>query len=342
MNADPLIAEFSELFTPPTKGLPMHSLERFIHPPSPTGLGDAAISRCVYVARTNLPLGGGRVIPRGTVLEPGLIDDPRRLVGAKRVWAIDAEPLGFVLAAQAASHREGSATPRCQLRIVRELPRLWDPSFTVGAVLPFGVLPNTEELLLRGFLALEPVEEQSGDKAESGHPTREAQLHKVHSATRAESDQDEATNARARARVNSCAGTPHPGASVADSDEAEQGEQPHKPATNARTPARQSFPPDVRVAPSVAESTGHRGSRLRKARAWLQAALANGPRPAAELFDEADEALHSRRNIERACSELGVESFQEGRAWWKRLPEPDRQLGQTVHVYARAREGSTE
>lgn len=302
MNGQDLISEFSELFTPPTKGLPMHSLERFIHPPSPTGLGDAAIARCIYVARTDLLLGGGRVIPRGTILQPGQIDDPRGLVGARKVWAIDIEPLGFVLAVQAARPSELEAN--------RTVP---------------------------------------------GQSTREAQLHKVYSPTRAKSDQDKATNARAHPRVYSSAATTHPGGLVADPDEAEQSEQPNTPYTPTRAEGPEAQPPEpvhAREAAPDAEGekakSGHptreplRGARYLRARDWLQAALAEGPRLTSELLDEADEALHSQRNIERAASQLGVESYQEGRAWWKRLPESDRQDTQLVQGYARAREETSE
>lgn len=213
---------------------------------------------------------------------------------------------------------------------------------------------------------------RDSDRAMSGHPTREAseQVHTLHTPTREESNDEMATNARTHARVNSSAATPHPSGLVAPPEEVEQSEQPNRPDTptrargfEARTPdgsmanARVSgaserapesttnaqarvrvkpFPRDAREARSVAESTGHRGHRLREARAWLQSALANGPRPAAEIYAEGDALLHSRRNLERACTELGVESFQRDRKWWKQLGS-DRQLVQTVHPYARAR-----
>lgn len=208
MNA--LIAEFSELFTPPAKGHDMNSLDRFIHPPSRSACGDAALRRFVYVTRADLSLGGGRIIPRGTVLEPGTLDDPHVLVAARKAWALDTEPLGFLLAALGGESARRSEPP--------------EPVHAREA---------------------EPPAEPGGDtnQATPGHPTREPL----------------------------------------------------------------------------------RGARYLLARDWLAAELARGPRLASELYAEGDALLHSQRNIERACAELGVESHQQDRAWWKRLPESDRQ-----------------
>jgi putative DNA primase/helicase len=56
------------------------------------------------------------------------------------------------------------------------------------------------------------------------------------------------------------------------------------------------------------------------AQRWLRALLADGPHGVDEIRDLSEDAGHAWRTVERAKRELNVESYQEARKWWWKLP----------------------
>jgi hypothetical protein len=92
-------------------------------------------------------------------------------------------------------------------------------------------------------------------------------------------------------------------------------------------------PPRILWGETVAESAdevagassrpGPKGEQTHEAIEWLRTALANGPRPSKELFDEAAKAGISRRTLQRAQKEAGIQAYREKvpGPWFWRLPD---------------------
>ena len=72
------------------------------------------------------------------------------------------------------------------------------------------------------------------------------------------------------------------------------------------------------VAPEVIEQSGARAD----AKKFLRETLAQGPRPAADMEDEADANGIAPATLKRARKELNIRAFKLGRAWYWELPRP--------------------
>jgi hypothetical protein len=58
---------------------------------------------------------------------------------------------------------------------------------------------------------------------------------------------------------------------------------------------------------------------------FLRDLLADGPHKAAEVYDLAAGNGIARNTLKRAKEDLGIESYQEGRAWWWAQPKVDEE-----------------
>ena len=72
------------------------------------------------------------------------------------------------------------------------------------------------------------------------------------------------------------------------------------------------------VAPEVVEQSGARAD----AKKFLREALAQGPRSAVDMEDEADANGIAPATLKRARKELNIRAFKLGRAWYWELPRP--------------------
>jgi hypothetical protein len=63
---------------------------------------------------------------------------------------------------------------------------------------------------------------------------------------------------------------------------------------------------------------------LGAARAYLEATLAAGPRPAREVLEAAERAGLGVRTLRRAKAEMGVVALKRGAEWWWAIPESER------------------
>jgi len=62
--------------------------------------------------------------------------------------------------------------------------------------------------------------------------------------------------------------------------------------------------------------------RLRRFEKFLREALAQGPRSAVDMEDEADANGIAPATLKRARKELNIRAFKLGRAWYWELPRP--------------------
>jgi putative DNA primase/helicase len=85
-------------------------------------------------------------------------------------------------------------------------------------------------------------------------------------------------------------------------------------------PARHTAATLLAVAPEASDAA-ERDARA-EAVAFLEAALANGPRPAARLLEAARRAGLAEKTVRRAKVALGVEARKDGArgGWWWGLP----------------------
>ena len=72
------------------------------------------------------------------------------------------------------------------------------------------------------------------------------------------------------------------------------------------------------VAPEVVEQSGARAD----AKKFLRETLAQGPRPAADMEDEADANGIAPATLKRARKELNIRAFKLAKAWYWELPQP--------------------
>ncbi len=93
-------------------------------------------------------------------------------------------------------------------------------------------------------------------------------------------------------------------------------------------------PVSINADDALAWPQGRRGPKpeaAERAETFLRRALAEGPRPATKLIDEASDVYGiSKRTLRRAHEALGVVAFREvvPGPWWWRLPDHDHQDGQ--------------